>query len=45
MNETWIGPGCLSLPPPPGGWPDMEVEVVRDVPGFIEVDGGERVRW
>jgi len=40
MNETWIGPGCLPPPPPPGGWVDMEVEVLRDVPGFIEVDGG-----
>jgi len=41
MNETWIGLGCLPPPPPPGGWVDMEVEVVWDVPGFIEVDGEE----
>lgn len=40
MNETWIGPSCWLLPPlplpPPGGWLDMEVEALGDVPGFIE---------
>ena len=44
MNETWIG--CwlvlLLLLPPPGGWLDMEVEGLRDVPGFMEDGKGGR---
>ena len=45
MNETWIVPGCWPRPPlPPGGWPDMEAEVLRDVPGYME-GAGEGVCW
>jgi len=39
MNETWIGPCCWLLPPPPPGG-GLDMEEPRDVPGFMEGEGG-----
>ena len=49
MKETWNEPVSWLFPPPPpppGGGPEVEAEVLWDVPGFMEGGRGEgRVDW